>query len=146
MAMKARDGYRHFRGYDESIEYLRTVLNQQGPFDACFGFSQGAACAAVLAALLEKPHAHPAFEGCEQSPFKFVILSGGPMPLDPRCQPLFQGGLTTRSLHILGRGDTVVEAERSLPLTKVFHDARIEWHDGGQSFSICIRACLCFIS
>ena len=46
---------------DTGLEAVARVLSQQGPFDGVIGFSQGAACAAMLASLLE-PNRHSAFD------------------------------------------------------------------------------------
>lgn len=92
--------------------------------------------AAILTALVERPHTHPVFAKPFDPPlvpFQFSIIVAGFYPLDPRCLQLFEGQekLNTPSLHVLGRGDTIVGEERSLPLTNVFNEARVEWHDGG---------------
>ncbi|KAM0793506.1 hypothetical protein ACM66B_000945 [Microbotryomycetes sp. NB124-2] len=134
-----REESRHFLKLDETILYLRMMLEQHGPFDGVWGFSQGAACAAILTALVEDPSLHSAFSASSivpgsswpPKPFKFAILSSGFLPLDPRTQKLFDEPLQTPSLHILGRGDTIVGTDRSLPLVDAFVDARVEWHDGG---------------
>ncbi|KAK4055177.1 Family of serine hydrolases 3 [Microbotryomycetes sp. JL201] len=155
-----REDSRHFLKLDETILYLRMMLEQHGPFDGVWGFSQGAACAAILTALVENPTMHPAFSASSivpgskwpPKPFKFAILSSGFLPLDPRLKQMFEAPLQTPSLHILGRGDTIVgtgefarswcmcetvhltlwlDADRSLPLVDAFDDARVEWHDGG---------------
>ncbi|KAK4057701.1 Family of serine hydrolases 3 [Microbotryomycetes sp. JL221] len=134
-----REESRHFLKLDETIMYLRTVMEQHGPFDGVWGFSQGAACAAILTALVENPSLHPAFAASSYNPavtwppqqFKFTILSSGFLPLDPRTKRMFDEPLKTPSLHILGRGDTIVGTDRSLPLVDAFADARVEWHDGG---------------
>lgn len=131
--------FRTFRQYEETLVYLRGILEKQH-FDGVFGFSQGAACAAILAALCENPQLDPVFAKPSEDPnvtwppppFKFAILSAGFFPLDPRTSAYFETPLKTPTLHVLGRADTIVGEERSVPLTKVFHDARVEWHDGGQ--------------
>lgn len=91
--------------------------------------------ASILTALMERPHLHPAFSAPSDpplQPFRFSILVAGFYPLDARCQALFaEGPLKTPSLHVLGRGDTIVGSERSLPLVDMFEGARVEWHDGG---------------
>ncbi|GAA5850053.1 hypothetical protein JCM8547_000997 [Rhodosporidiobolus lusitaniae] len=136
----APDGhYRKFKQFDETLHYLRDILEKQGPFDGVLGFSQGAACAAVLTALLENPSVEPIFSAPAKDPsatwphppFQFAILSAGFFPLDPKVSAYFDKKPTTPSLHVLGRGDTIVGAERSVPLTEAFVDARVEWHDGG---------------
>lgn len=134
------ESFRTFKQYEETLVYLRGILEKQ-QFDGIFGFSQGAACAAILTALCENPQLDPVFAKPSEDPnvtwppppFKFAILSAGFFPLDPRTAALFDKPLSTPTLHVLGRADTIVGEERSVPLTKVFDDARVEWHDGGES-------------
>ncbi|BGO92905.1 hypothetical protein NBRC10512_006079 [Rhodotorula toruloides] len=132
--------YREFVRFDETLRHLRQILEEQGPFDGVFGFSQGAACGAILTALVENPSLDPIFAAPSSNPsvawppkpFKFAILSAGFFPLDPRAAGYFEKSkLRTPTLHVLGRGDTIVGEERSVPLTRAFEGARVEWHDGG---------------
>ncbi|SCZ90444.1 BZ3500_MvSof-1268-A1-R1_Chr1-3g01993 [Microbotryum saponariae] len=129
------EGYRHFAKMDETLEYLREFIITQGPFDGCWGFSQGAACAAILTALVENPSLHPIFArdgpNWPPAPFKFSILSAGFMPQDPIMAKLFDKPLHTPTVHVLGRADTIVSNDRSTPLAEAFVDARVEWHEGG---------------
>lgn len=128
---KAEEGRRHFTQFNESLVYLRKVLDEQGQFDAVWGFSQGATAAAILTALLERPQLHPAFKGISHPPFKFAIISCGFLPLDESLTELFSKPVETPSLHIIGRGDTIVGPERSQPLIDSFLEPRVEFHDGG---------------
>lgn len=50
-----------YLGLDTGLEAVSRVLTQQGPFDGVIGFSQGAACAAIVASLLE-PNRRAAFD------------------------------------------------------------------------------------
>lgn len=109
---ESQDGkYRKFTKFDETLHYLRGILEKSGPFDGVFGFSQGAACAAMLAALCENPSLDPIFaEPSSDSnvqwppkPFQFAILSAGFFPLDPRTSAYFDTKPKTPTLHILGK-------------------------------------------
>ena len=156
---KAEEGRRHFTHFNESLVYLRKILDdseqgEQGHFDAVWGFSQGATAAAILTALLEKPHLHPAFKGIAHPPLKFAIISCGFLPLgqysfllhcaramtdlscsaDESLKELFSTPIQTPSLHIIGRGDTIVGPERSQPLIDSFLSPRVEYHDGGKYY------------
>lgn len=136
---------------------MRKVLEEQGPFDGVWGFSQGAAMAAMVASLVERPSLHPVFaapgKDWPPAPFKFAIIGSGFLPMDPRCAPWFSPKVETPSLHILGRADTIVgegesgldldlgseeklimgfrSADRSMALVNAFVDPRVERHDGG---------------
>lgn len=121
------------RGLAESIMYIREVL-REGRYDGIFGFSQGAAFAAVISALLERPHLHPPFlvDGKPpHPPLKFCVAVSGFKLLDPLCNPFFTPNYTTPTLHVLGRTDVVVVEERSRTLCEVSKNARLEEHDGG---------------
>ncbi|KAJ7216518.1 FSH1-domain-containing protein [Mycena pura] len=120
-------------GLPESIEFLRDVLKSRH-FDGVIGFSQGAGMAGFLAALLERPHAYPAFLVDGQPPhppFEFcVAVSGFRLP-GPIGDVVFSSNYTTPTLHIIGRNDVVVIEERSRQLVRASENARVEEHDGG---------------
>lgn len=146
------------------LQHLRDILEKQGPFDGVFGFSrsfpssllpracctdpfvaEGAAAAAVLTALVENPSLDPIFAAPSTNPdvqwppkpFSFAILSAGFFPLDPKVSKYFNVKPKTPTLHVLGRGDTIVGEDRAVPLTQAFVDSRVEWHEGGSSSSFC---------
>jgi len=121
------------KGLEESIMYLRDVL-REGRYDGIFGFSQGAACAALISALLERPDLYPPFLVDGQPPhppFEFCVAVSGFRLMDPFCHPFFTPNYTTPTLHVLGRTDVVVVEERSRMLLGVSKNARLEEHDGG---------------
>ncbi|GAA5857270.1 hypothetical protein JCM5353_003595 [Sporobolomyces roseus] len=135
----AEDGQmREYSKFDQTVVYLRELMEKHQP-DAVWGFSQGATAAAILTALVENPSLDPVFEAAPKDssipwppkPFKFAILSAGFFPLDPRTTAYFETKPKTPTLHVLGRGDTIVGEERSVPLTQAFVDSRVEWHTGG---------------
>ncbi|GAA5899568.1 alpha/beta hydrolase [Sporobolomyces salmoneus] len=129
---------REYTKLDEAIVYLRELIEKHQP-TAVFGFSQGAAAAAILTALVEDVSLDPVFSAPPKDPsvqwppkpFDFAILSAGFLPLDPRTLAYFATKPKTPTLHVLGRGDTIVGPERSVPLTEAFEDSRVEWHSGG---------------
>jgi len=113
------EGGTQFRGIDATIAYLRQILENHGPFDGAWGFSQGGACAAILASLLADPSQHPTFASPGRNwpppPLKFVVMVSGFIPLDPMCQSLFKQAVPTPSLLVLGKGDTVAGHGQSTP-------------------------------
>lgn len=70
----------------------------------------------MLTALVENPSLHPVFAApytdpnvvWPPAPFKFSVLSAGFMPADPVWKALFDTPSKTPTLHVLGRGDTIV--------------------------------------
>lgn len=120
-------------GIQESVASLKELL-QQNRFDGVFGFSQGASFAAVLSALLEKPHVHPQFLVNGEPvhpPFKFCLAVAGFKLQDPFCDPLWEGGYSTPTLHVVGQTDVVVSEARSRTLAEVSNNFRLEEHLGG---------------
>lgn len=120
-------------GLQEGISSLKEVL-QNNRFDGVFGFSQGAAFAAVLSALLEKPHTHPEFlvDGKPiHPPFKFCLAVAGFKLLDPWCDSLWEGGYNTPTVHVIGTTDFVVVEKRTRSLGEVANNLRLEEHPGG---------------
>ena len=118
----AEDGQmREYSKFDATVVYLRELMEKHQP-DAVWGFSQGATAAAILTALVENPSLDPVFAAAPKDssipwppkPFKFAILSAGFFPLDPRTTAYFATKPKTPTLHVLGRGDTIV-GEGELP-------------------------------
>ncbi|KAI8139205.1 serine hydrolase FSH [Fennellomyces sp. T-0311] len=121
-----------FYGFRESVEYMKGILLEQGPFDGIIGFSQGACLAGCLAHLLSQrtflipaDFAHP--------PLQFVIIAGGfKMPAMPATESkLYIGKVETPSMHIIGELDTVILPERSDALANAFKNPFIFRHAGG---------------
>lgn len=120
-------------GLKASILVIRGLLMTQR-FDGVFGFSQGGAFAAVIAALLERPHLYPEFlvDGkSPHAPLQFCISVSGFRLNDPFSLELLMPSYSTPTLHILGKTDTLVVEERSRQLIEVSENSRVEEHNGG---------------
>ncbi|KAI0631376.1 FSH1-domain-containing protein [Trametes polyzona] len=120
-------------GLEDSIKLLRDYLVKDH-YDGIFGFSQGAAMAAIMAALLEKPEVFPPVlvDGKPpHPPFTFCIAAAGFRPRSPLCDAIFEPSYSTPTLHILGRTDVIVVEERSKTLLDISTNKRVEYHDGG---------------
>ncbi|GBE80767.1 hypothetical protein SCP_0304860 [Sparassis crispa] len=130
---RAEPGSRQTFGLEDSLTLLRDVL-QKDHYDGVFGFSQGAAMAALLAALLERPDVYPPFLVNGQAPhppFQYCVSVAGFRPTGPLCDSIFQSSYATPTLHILGKTDIVVTEERSKHLLELSTNKRVEYHDGG---------------
>ncbi|KDQ56391.1 hypothetical protein JAAARDRAFT_70691 [Jaapia argillacea MUCL 33604] len=120
-------------GMEESLDVIGEVL-KGGKFDGVFGFSQGAAMAAVVSAALEKPHLYPSFLSNGEPihpPLKFCVSVSGFFPPGSISQALLKPSYSTPTLHVLGRNDVIVVEERSRKLVEVSQERRVEEHDGG---------------
>lgn len=92
--------------------------------------------AALLTALLVNPTLHPSF--AEFSPalptFEYSIFVAGFKSVDAAHASFFppvRPPIQSKTLHVLGRGDSLVGDDRSRPLVESFANSRVEWHDGG---------------
>ncbi|BGO90560.1 hypothetical protein NBRC10512_005279 [Rhodotorula toruloides] len=126
--------------FEGALRHLRQFMEENGPFDAVFSFSQGAAMAVLLLALLENPDLHPAWtagpskEGVEwpPAPLKCAVLCSAFGPLDPDFARWFFGRRPIiPTLHVIGKNDVVADPQLSLDTVARFADARVVWHDGG---------------
>ncbi|KAG2159191.1 serine hydrolase FSH [Suillus bovinus] len=120
-------------GLEDSILCLRDIL-QRDRYDGVFGFSQGAAMAALLVALLEQPQKYPPFlvdGGAPHPPFKFCVAVSGFKAPGSLSAEIFGTSYSTPTLHVLGRNDVIVIEERSKRLLDLSQNKRLEEHDGG---------------
>ncbi|KAK4476739.1 hypothetical protein RD792_015899 [Penstemon davidsonii] len=104
------------KGFERSIEYLKTVFSQEGPFDGILGFSQGAAMAALVGAHSGK------LEG-EIDNIRFVILCSGFPPVN-MVEEYAVGSINCPSLHIFGSKeeckDRQIDCQASKQLASLF--------------------------
>lgn len=106
-------------GWEDSRKLLQQIRDQKGPFDAVFGFSQGAAAAALLAVAWDIPR---------------CVTAGGYLQHDhPLSAILARGGHMTRSLHATGKEDTIVAATATEELASLFNDPVVFAHEGGHA-------------
>ncbi|KDQ13935.1 hypothetical protein BOTBODRAFT_55683 [Botryobasidium botryosum FD-172 SS1] len=123
-----------YTSVEETMVFLRDLLAKDR-FHGVFGFSQGTAVAAVLCAVLERPHLYPSFmvDGVSpHPPFEFAIFVSGFKPIrSDILPPLFVEPIKTPTLHVVGRGDAIIPPERAQTLIDACVDPRVEWHEGG---------------
>ncbi|KAJ3871972.1 serine hydrolase-domain-containing protein [Lentinula edodes] len=122
-------------------------INDQHRFDAIFGFSQGAAMAEQISAMLERPHLFPIFceNGIAPHPtLDFIACVSGFLIRGPKlswesdsaCKtaiaaPEFGFAINTPALYVVGQTDIVVPPERSHIFVQHSKFHRVEEHHGG---------------
>ncbi|KAJ5864702.1 Serine hydrolase FSH [Penicillium soppii] len=142
---------------DEIEAYaVAETLKKDGPFDGVIGFSQGAAMAGMVAALLEgrketfehfatvsedgaSGMAIPAPFGdadFQHPPLKFALCYSGFRAPGARYRAFYEPAIATPVLHVLGSLDAVVEESRSRALIEACSgepekDGSVVWHPGG---------------
>ncbi|XP_065175453.1 esterase OVCA2-like [Sycon ciliatum] len=111
-------------GFDDSVEFLRRVLKEQGPFDGVLAFSQGASFLGMLCRMqMSEP---------EVFNFKFVLLVAGFRSLQEAHQRYYSAAkMTIPSLHMIGDTDKVIVSSRSDEFAEMFENPDIIRHPGG---------------
>lgn len=145
---RAQDPRGEFEGLEQGLQCIADLLRLQGPFDGVVGFSQGAAAAAMLTALLEPGRrdaftaaragdqdaiAFPAaFADVEHPPLRFAICYSGYASECPSYTAFYSPAIATPSLHFVGSQDTVVEESWTQDLAARFRPgmASIVMHTG----------------
>ncbi len=111
-----------FRGWERTRDWAVELLGHE-PVDALFGFSQGAALVGLLAAIAETGSASIRFDA--------AIMVGGFTSTQPQHADLFARKLTIGSVHVAGRGDSIVPSGDSMLLAGRFADPAVVVHEGG---------------
>lgn len=150
-----------YEGMEMGLASIARILQDEGPFDAALGFSQGGAAAGMVASLLESGR-REAFEAAQckggmrypdsftqdsgfieeavHPPLKFAVsYSGFGASTHPLYQAFYIPKITTPMCHFLGSVDTVVEEARSLRLVDACVQGRgseggvqrVIYHPGG---------------
>ncbi|KAJ5909896.1 hypothetical protein N7504_004539 [Penicillium tannophilum] len=144
-----------YSGIEDGLATVAKTLTEEGPFDGVIGFSQGAALAGMVAALLEpgRKDAFAHFEkggeglsypasfsdaaGFSHPPLKFAVCYSGFRAPGPRYRGFYEHpAIQTPVLHVLGSLDAVVDESRSRTLIHACvgnpeKDGSVVWHPGG---------------
>lgn len=119
---------RKCKGWEESLEYVKHFMKEQGPFHGVLAFSQGCA---VAAALLQEA----SVMGGPLATATFAILIGGFIPKDQAVEDAMRAGgrrLRVQSLHVSGSSDELVCTSRSKEFATLFEESDSAWfeHEG----------------
>ena len=107
-----------YLGLDETLQWLHEFDVREGPFDAVFGWSQGAVMAAIMAAQQHNGVGH-------DFSLKWVLMCGGFLPGDPEIKRLFEPVIQLPSLHVVGKLESDFMYQRGKKLYAAFDQA--EW-------------------
>ena len=123
-------GAARYEGWSNTRKWVVSLFEREGPFDGVFGFSQGAALAALLVGL----RSHDGTT-TEQKPlaFDFAIMVGAFLATDPDLAGLYdsQESYDLPSIHIIGRSDFIVPGEYSRKVAAKFKNPLLLEHNGG---------------
>ncbi|KAJ1956747.1 Ovarian cancer-associated protein 2 [Dipsacomyces acuminosporus] len=115
---------------DVSIRFLEQVLETHGPFDGVLGFSQGAAMACALCALLEYRYKELS-SGCKHPQFKFAILICAFHTNAKEYEHLFAKKIGIPSLHIYSVADNLISSEQIQAVQDLFVEPQVISFLGG---------------
>ncbi|KAJ3221437.1 hypothetical protein HK099_003531 [Clydaea vesicula] len=119
----------NYAGFEETILYLKSVLENQGPFVGILGFSQGATLASLVTSILENPDLF--VTKINHPKLKFSLLFSGLKSRDQKHLKFYQNTIQSPSLHVLGNFDSTVDNSQSMDLTKCYQYPEILRFDGG---------------
>eukprot|EP01025_Chloroclados_australasicus_P008438 TRINITY_DN1299_c0_g2_i3.p2 TRINITY_DN1299_c0_g2~~TRINITY_DN1299_c0_g2_i3.p2 ORF type:complete len:240 (-),score=18.39 TRINITY_DN1299_c0_g2_i3:1329-2048(-) len=117
----------HYLGLEQSLNYLESYMDENGPYDGLLGFSQGAAMISLIAMLQQEGLRFDRY-----STFQFCIcIAGGIRPRDRIYKDMFieDGVLKTPSIHIIGEKDQL--RRFSTYLAELYSDRCVWYHHRG---------------
>mmetsp|Transcript_3599 Transcript_3599/g.4021 ORF Transcript_3599/g.4021 Transcript_3599/m.4021 type:complete len:247 (+) Transcript_3599:202-942(+) len=118
--------------FQSSIDAIRTIHSEKGPFDGILGFSQGASLAALLCtnSISSETGLLP----------KFSILCSGYLPSLTYQKELIQSGFLTgmKHYHLMSENDMMVIPKKSLHLSKAMGGEVLN-HGNGHSLPSCAK-------
>jgi pimeloyl-ACP methyl ester carboxylesterase len=119
-----------YDGWSRTRDSVLAAFECEGPFDGVFGFSQGAALAALLVGLRSPDQMLVTHKPLG---FNFAIMVSGFRASDPDLARLYKmrQNYEIPSLHIIGRSDSIVPSQNSRSITKLFRDPLVLEHGGG---------------
>lgn len=146
---RARHPRGEYVGLEQGLQCIADVLHRHGPIDGVIGFSQGAAAAAMVVALLEPGRRQAfdaaqadnsnclsfpqAFANIDHSSLRFVVCYSGIVSKHPPYAAFYAPPIVTPSLHFIGSHDTIVEEDWAQELVASCEPATssVVLHPGG---------------
>lgn len=147
-----------YEGLEVAMDSIAKCIREEGPFDGVVGFSQGAACGALVASLLDGATRKKAWEQAEkegaisypmsfleteggdkgidgfvQGPLKFAVLYSGFAAPGPKYAAFYNPKIKTPVLNVLGQLDVVVDEARGRTLVAACEGGqeKVVMHPGG---------------
>ena len=119
-------------GWAHSLDHLKSVIEESGPFDGVIGFSQGAAAIAMLVA--EAQLSGPSMK--QSRWFHFACFIGGFLPNAPYMRERIDKAVRSSlfalpSWHAFGSDDFVIPSNKSEALANCFQHAVLQPFAGG---------------
>ncbi|OCK98592.1 uncharacterized protein K441DRAFT_693377 [Cenococcum geophilum 1.58] len=122
--------------WDDVVKWWSEELSKNR-YDGIIGLSQGAAMAGLLISMLNNPEKTPSLVVKKTQPIKFAILCSGFVSKYKPHGDLY-GGLPDNvpTLHTVDRNDTVVPAQKTEELQKLFKNSKLLSYNEGHSIPV----------
>jgi predicted esterase len=117
--------------FEATLDYIDDIFRTKGPFDAVWGFSQGATFTSILSRISYEQNDSPKRRNIR---FKFAIIASTSIsPNEPELFCYFDKDkkIDMPSLHMMGKTDRIINYEKSLELSEHFVDPEIYLHESG---------------
>ncbi|KAJ3222578.1 hypothetical protein HK099_002132 [Clydaea vesicula] len=118
----------------ESLIYLKKVLEKEEVFDGVLGFSQGTIIGTLLIAILENPSINLNLKNINDcKPIKFSIMVCGLKKIDSFCTNIYSNAIHCQSLHLIAKDDNVVSNKYSVKLLNCYKNSATHYFDFGHA-------------
>ncbi|KAL4907753.1 hypothetical protein BDW74DRAFT_148060 [Aspergillus multicolor] len=143
------DDVSRYVGLEETLVRLSESLDGR-PIHAAVGFSQGGALAAMVTGLCDastntRRRSALSAQGLPvetflqnlpgQEPLKFVVCISGFRGTMKYYRSFYEGNLSTPSVHMIAKLDTMIADHKSKELVSVFDSPEVIYHGGGHYIS-----------
>jgi len=122
--------------WNETVAWWSNHLSEN-QYDGIIGLSQGSAMTALLISMLHKREGStPIFKPTIVQPIKLAILCSGFVSHLPPHEQIYNIPEDLPSLHTVDNNDSIVPAERTIELRKLFKTSRVEYHNEGHAIPV----------
>ncbi|XP_014212925.1 esterase OVCA2 [Copidosoma floridanum] len=110
-------------GFEDSIQLIKNIFKEKGPFDGLIGFSQGGSFVSLLCVMQQR--------NILPIKFNFAIIISGFKSLCKPHELYYSENLTLPILHVYGANDKVIPTNMSEDLNNMFENKDTFIHEGG---------------
>jgi len=121
--------------WDDTVRWWSDELSKN-QYDGVIGLSQGSAMTALLLSMLNHPERVPGFHSTKTQPIKFAILCSGFISNHQPHRQIYGVPENLPTLHTVDMHDSIVPAQRTIDLQKLFRTSQLVRHNEGHSIPV----------
>jgi len=121
--------------WDDTVRWWSDELSKN-QYDGVIGLSQGSAMTALLLSMLNHPERVPGFHPTKTQPIKFAILCSGFISNHQPHRQIYGVPENLPTLHTVDMHDSIVPAQRTIDLQKLFRTSQLVRHNEGHSIPV----------